>query len=51
MEIRNTIKTTLIYLALIIGSLYLYYVDIDVLLHPNKQIDAASKVDFVYQQF
>lgn len=48
---RPILKTTLIYLGLIVGFLYLYYLDVDVLLHPEKKIEAKSKVDFVYQQF
>ncbi|MCT4582116.1 MAG: hypothetical protein N4A35_11930 [Flavobacteriales bacterium] len=51
MEVKAIVKNVLIYLFLIIGWLYLYHLDIDVLLHPNKKVEAASKVDFVYQQF
>lgn len=52
MKIKNQIiRNTLIYFMLILGYLYLYVVDIDVLLHPNKEIKSESKINFIYQQF
>jgi len=48
---KTILKTILIYLGLIVGFLFLYYLDVDVLLHPQKKIEASSNVDFVYQQF
>lgn len=51
METKTIIKNTLIYLMLVIGGLFLYYLDVDILLHPHKKVEAKSKVNFVYQQF
>lgn len=45
------IRSTFIYLALVFGFLYLYVVDIDQIIHPEKQGEVKSKIDFVYQQF
>jgi hypothetical protein len=45
------IKNILIYFFLILGYLFLYVVDIEVLLNPEKEIEPQSKVNFIYQQF
>ena len=44
-------RNTIIYSLLIIGYIFLYVVDADELLHPNKDNSVKSKIDFVYQQF
>jgi hypothetical protein len=45
------IKNTFIYFILIFGLLCLYFVDIEILLNPDKEADSQSKVNFIYQQF
>jgi len=50
-KISKIIQNTIIYLALVFGFLYLYVVDIDQIIHPEKQGKVKSKIDFVYQQF
>lgn len=42
---------TLLYLGLIVGFLYLYVIDINKIIHPEKEIEVQSKINFVYQQF
>lgn len=44
-------KNTLIYLLLLVGFVFIYVVDIDLIIHPNKEVTVKSKIDFVYQQF
>ena len=51
MKNRISIKNTLIYSLLFVGYIFLYVVNIDDLLHPNKENTVKSKIDFVYQQF
>jgi hypothetical protein len=51
MKKRIIIRNTLIYSLLILGYIFLYVVDVDDLLHPNKENTVKSKIDFVYQQF
>jgi len=50
-SIKQISKNVLIYSLLIIGFMYLYLVDIDVLLHPQDEIQPRAKVNFIYQQF
>ncbi|MFK7757065.1 MAG: hypothetical protein AB8B53_09065 [Flavobacteriales bacterium] len=45
------LKKTSIYVFLLFGFVMLYIVDVDLLLHPNKEIESSSKVNFIYQQF
>ncbi|MFK8037868.1 MAG: hypothetical protein AB8B74_06230 [Crocinitomicaceae bacterium] len=44
-------RNSLLYLGLIVGFLYLYVLDIDQIMHPEKEIEVQSKINFVYQQF
>lgn len=44
-------KNTLIYFLVIFGLLCLYFVDIEILLNPEKEVETKSKVNFIYQQF
>lgn len=49
---RNIVfRNTIIYSLLLVGYVFLYLVNVDDLLHPNKDNDVKSKIDFVYQQF
>jgi len=50
-NLSKIIRHTFLYLALVFGYLYLYVVDIDQIMYPEKEIDVKSKIDFVYQQF
>lgn len=45
------LKNLVIYFLLAIGFIYLYIVDLDFILHPEKPQDLKSKVEFIYQQF
>ncbi len=51
MDKRKILKNTLIYLMLILGYIYLYVVDIDILMNPDKTQEVKSKIEFVYSQF
>ena len=48
---KKIIKNTIIYFVLILGFVYLYVIDIDLILNPGKEQEVKSKIDFVYQQF
>ena len=48
---NKTLKNTLIYTLLISGYIFIYVVDIDSILNPNKDSIIKSKIDFIYQQF
>jgi hypothetical protein len=45
------VKNTLVYFLLILGYIFLYLVDIETILDPEKDIVPQSKVNFIYQQF
>jgi hypothetical protein len=45
------LRHTLIYFLLILGFIYLYVVDVEVVLNPKQELPPQSKVDFIYQQF
>ena len=49
--IKKIFRHTIIYFLLMIGFLYLYVIDIDLIMHPDKDTEVKSKIDFVYQQF
>jgi len=40
-----------IYFLLILGYVFLYVIDIEMLIHPDKEEVPQSKVEFIYQQF
>lgn len=48
---KKIIRNTCIYLALIIGYIYIYVVDVSLLMDPDKPQDVNSKIEFVYSQF
>ena len=50
-DFKKILKNSLLYFFLIIGYLFLYVVDIEVLLNPDKEIKPQAKVNFIYQQF
>jgi hypothetical protein len=45
------IKTTLIYTLLILGYIFLYFLDAESWFYEPKIEKSKSKIDFVYQQF
>jgi hypothetical protein len=47
----NILRNCIIYFLLIIGYIYLYVVDIDILINPEKEQEVKSTVEFVYSQF
>jgi hypothetical protein len=45
------LKNILIYFLLILGYVYLYVVNIEILINPESELAPKSKVNFIYQQF
>ncbi len=48
---KSFLNRTLIYFLLLVGYVFLYVVDVDLLMHPEKEVESKSKVNFIYQQF
>jgi hypothetical protein len=51
MNFKKLLRNTVIYTLLIVGYIYLYVVDIDVLINPEKEQEVKSTMEFVYSQF
>ena len=50
-DLKKIVKNSIIYFLLIMGYLFFYVIDIEVLLSPDKEIKPQAKVNFIYQQF
>ena len=48
---KAILYNTLIYLALMLGYLFLYHFNVEQLIYPEQEIEIESTVDFIYQQF
>jgi len=51
MNKRKFLRNTLIYFLLIVGYIYLFVVNVEVVFYPESENAPKSKVNFVYQQF
>ena len=51
MNKTRILKNTLIYFLLIMGYVYLYIVNVEILIDPKSEYAPKSKVNFIYQQF
>lgn len=48
---KKIIRNTIIYFFLILGYVYLYVGDAEVLINPEKELAPKSNVNFIYQEF
>ena len=50
-NVLTFLRNTVLYFVILLGFIFLYLVDINVMMNADKDLKPQSKIEFIYQQF